>query len=351
MINGILKFLGWLLSALAPLFYALVFSYLLEPMVCMYQRGLSVLKKKPLLKRVVPTALAYLTLLLIIAAPIIFTASKLRGGSMQSIMDSATRTANDLSENFSAIQITLEEYGLLSYLSAYITRILNSFGNFANTVVSNVAEFASTAGQHLVSIGLGFVIAFYFLSDKERYLNKFGEARKLVLPARINNGLTNLWADIDQIIKGYIRGQLLDALIMAVLITTWLLIVKVRFAIFIGIFSGLANIIPYFGAIMGFVLSVLVSLVTGEPQQAVFAGVGIFVLQQVDAAFITPRVVGERVELNPVIIILALVVAAQLFGVVGMLLAAPAAAIIKLLLLNFFKRRKEKKQAEAMDAS
>ncbi|MBQ6555481.1 MAG: AI-2E family transporter, partial [Firmicutes bacterium] len=158
--------------------------------------------------------------------------------------------------------------------------------------------------------------------------------RKLFLAAR----------EIHEVFSGYIRGQLTDAVIMSVLISSALSIMKLPFSVPIGIFSGFTNIIPYFGAVMGLVLSVITALVSGGTGKAVLAAVVMLILQQIDGLIIVPKVVGEKVSLSPVLVIIALGVAGNLFGILGMVFAVPATALIKL-----FARKQLKKLAAAKE--
>jgi predicted PurR-regulated permease PerM len=119
--------------------------------------------------------------------------------------------------------------------------------------------------------------------------------------------------------------------------------VGVNFAVLIGMFSGLANLIPYFGAFVGFILSVFVALLSGDVTQAVYAGIIVIVLQQIDGIFIQPKIVGEKVELSPVLVLLSLSVFGSMFGLPGMIFAVPLCAIFKIFLTRFMTRYKKSK--------
>ncbi|MDR2649195.1 MAG: AI-2E family transporter, partial [Clostridiales bacterium] len=167
------------------------------------------------------------------------------------------------------------------------------------------------------------------------------EIARLFLPYGLRTGARRVVGDMHSVFSGYIRGQLTDALIMAVLISVLLSVIGVDFAIVIGIFTGFSNIIPYFGAIIGFLLSVIVALISGEPIKALYAAIGVLVLQQIDAVFINPKVVGKNVELSPLLVILALSAGGTLFGMPGMILAVPVCAIAKMFLTRYIEYRRE----------
>ena len=165
---------------------------------------------------------------------------------------------------------------------------------------------------------------------------------------KVYSFIKNSLGDIHAVFSGYIRGTLLDASIMAILISIGLSLINVKFAFIIGFISGFSNIIPYFGALMGFILAISVSLISGQPMQAVYSTIIMLILQQVDTIFIAPKVVGESVELSPVLVIIALSVAGQLFGLWGMVFAVPVFATIKLFASRIYERQKMKKEVEIL---
>lgn len=186
----------------------------------------------------------------------------------------------------------------------------------------------------MVNLLLGFVIAFYFLLDKEKFLKGGKALFKRLLPQKIYLLVRKAALDAHSVFSGYIRGQLTDAFIMSLLIASLLTILRVRFAVVIGIISGFSNIIPYFGALVGFALAVLSALLSGEALKAVYAAIAVIILQQLDSAVIAPKIVGEKVELSPPAVIIALAVGGKLFGLWGMIFAVPAVGIFKNIILS-----------------
>ena len=126
---------------------------------------------------------------------------------------------------------------------------------------------------------------------------------------------------------------------MAILISVSFSIVGIDYAVIIGLISGFSNLIPYIGAVVAFILSVSVGLLSGEPIMALYAAIIVLVLQQIDSVFIVPKVVGKSVDLHPVLVLLALSVFGTLFGIVGMIFAVPITAIIKLFLVRLYYKK------------
>jgi len=124
------------------------------------------------------------------------------------------------------------------------------------------------------------------------------------------------------------------ALAVGVMVTVWLLILGVDFALLLGVLAAVLNIIPYFGAIVGGGAAAIVALFDST-QQAIAVLIGIAIIQQIDALIISPAVIGRTVNLHPTVIVFSLLVGAALFGFIGLLIAIPIAAALKAILLHY----------------
>ena len=119
-------------------------------------------------------------------------------------------------------------------------------------------------------------------------------------------------------------------------------IVGLEAAVFIGVFAGLANVIPYFGPVLGMIPAFLMGLCTGGFWHGVLAVVILLAVQQIDSNFIYPKVVGSSTGLKPLVVLLAVSVFGYFGGIVGMLLAVPLAGIIQIFVLKWVRRREAK---------
>jgi predicted PurR-regulated permease PerM len=142
--------------------------------------------------------------------------------------------------------------------------------------------------------------------------------------------------DVSDVIGAFVRGQLLDCLIVGAMVGLWLLITGVPFALIVAVAAGILNLIPYAGAIAGFIPAVLLALAYNGWQNALIVAVGFAAIQQIDGNFIVPRIMKANVKLSPAIIIVSIVAFASLFGILGAFLAVPIAAILRVLKLHFF---------------
>ena len=134
------------------------------------------------------------------------------------------------------------------------------------------------------------------------------------------------------IVQKYMLGLIIEMGIVAVLNSTILLFIGVKYAIFLGVFSAILNIIPYVGILLGVIFTVLVTLTTSSHlSDIVWIIVCFEVIHFLDANFLMPRIVGSKVKINALITILGVVIGGTLIGLPGIFLALPTIAILKII--------------------
>ena len=148
----------------------------------------------------------------------------------------------------------------------------------------------------------------------------------------------------DRIFSGYIRSQVIDALIMMALISITLSIIGVRFSIVIGVFSGFGNLIPYVGPVVAYTTTVLSCLASGAWGKLIVALALLVLIQAVDANVIAPRLLGSNVDVHPMLVVVMLLIGGSIGGLVGMLFAVPVGALIKEFFDRFLVRLDERRQ-------
>jgi len=346
--------LGFVFGLISPVLIGVLIAFLLDPAVDLFQKLWRKIRRSKIetpaknQTRVAGVLFTLLATLLIIAA--LVTALVVQLGltdglsSAENISAAVAKTTNDFSEFFTRIQVQMAEWGVLDYVGDYLYATVDGVSALLQNVVGGALNSVGNAGRGVVKFFLGLVIAVYFMLDKARILRRVGDVADTLFPARVNAALRNFFADVNTVFSGYVRGQLTDAVIMATLISAFLALIKVPFAVVIGIFSGFSNIIPFFGAIIAFALSVVTALFSGKPITALYAAIGVLVLQQIDGMYIAPRVVGRSVKLHPTLILISLSVFGGLFGIPGMIFAVPVTALLKMFFERYLQNRKAKKE-------
>jgi predicted PurR-regulated permease PerM len=123
---------------------------------------------------------------------------------------------------------------------------------------------------------------------------------------------------------------------------TWM---GVKYAPLLGFIIGLFNVIPYFGAIVAVIIAIVITIFTGGIGQALWLGIIITVLQQIDANIINPRILGTSLNLSPILVIFSVTIGGAYFGVLGMFLGVPVTAFLKIIIEEFLDAKIAKKNA------
>jgi len=342
--NVIFETAGNFLAVFAPVFWAFFFSLLLEPLVVFWQRfyekRCSLHHCSRIRNRKVGTAFAYLSVGLILFLIGSFLAEKIGNADIESIAFQISGYIRRIGDVLVLLNLKLAEMGILSNVEGILSFWTEKTTMWIEERIFNLGRMIPDIGGCLLDILIGLAAAFYFLMEKKRMLSVCSEFAVVFLGEKLMGFLRQIFYEVYSVFSSYLTGQMLDASIMAVLFSAAFLIVGLPHAIFLGVISGFSNLIPYFGAVMAFVLAFFSGLFSGTPMKAIYASVLILLLQQVDSIFIIPKAVGKRVELHPVLVLLSLAVFGRWFGFWGLLLAVPFGALCKNFLFWLYERKR-----------
>ncbi len=202
-------------------------------------------------------------------------------------------------------------------------------------MLGQLGTFARTGLDVLIILALGPVLAFYILVD----LPGFKERAQRLLPDPARPEVIHVVSQVARVVGGFVRGQLLVALIVGVLSSLGLALLGVPFWLLIGLIAGFLNVIPFIGPFAGGLLAAIVSLVFRDVGTALWSVVMFTAVQQFDNHVISPNVLKSRVQLNPVFILLALLLGGSIGGFFGLLIAVPVAAALKVLVGHVWRTR------------
>lgn len=320
-----------LVSVFSVLIGGFAAAYILDPAVDLIIKCFKIKRRKTAVN------LLYCILIIIMLLMIAFMYLRIKysGKNLSLQTPEYCRRVNDV---YHMIENSVKDIHI-DIISGYFDTVVSGAADFANKMSQNAVSLFSSVGSITVTGFLSIVVSYYFLVEKYSIISKLSKYGKVFIPQKIYSAIVTLIYDIDNVFSGYIRGQAADAVIMAVLIGVGLGLLRVKFAAAIGLISGFSNIIPYFGAIVGFVLAVVTALLSGEPVKALYAAIMLIVLQQLDSVYIAPKIVGNNVRLSPAAVILVLAVAGKLFGFKGLIFAVPVSAVIKTVIRRLYKKR------------
>jgi len=359
-LGAIMGALSGFLSVLSPLIIALILAYLFHPIVCwievhiMNSKRFSRVKDKNTekhrkLKRTVSVLLTYILVIGILVVLLYSTYAMIGGQisrqvNLNAVISSISSYSERYNQIFEQLKLWLENSGLSDSLKEQLISTVESANEMLGSAITKSFEQIKRFGSNVVNIVLGLILAFYILKDLDFFKKLYNDTMSVLIKKKDNRKLKNLFEDINSIISNFIRGQLLDALIVGILCSIGLFLIRLDFAVLIGMTAGISNVIPYFGPIIGSIPAVIVGLLSGSPVKALLALLVLIAVQQVDSTLISPRVVGDSVGLHPVFVMLSIIIGGAYFGLWGMLLAVPVAAIIKMFLIRWMEERKSVEQ-------
>ncbi|OGW37220.1 MAG: hypothetical protein A2Y97_11660 [Nitrospirae bacterium RBG_13_39_12] len=183
-------------------------------------------------------------------------------------------------------------------------------------------------------------IVFFIMKDGRAFKKAFVG----ILPNRYFEFSLYLFHKLNIQVGNYLRGQMLDSTLVGLLSILALWLLDVKYFFIIGVFTGLANLIPYFGPVVGATIAVVVSILqTGNFNMVFYIIIAFVLIRLIDDVLIQPLVVAKSVHMNPLTVLLAVLIGGKLFGVLGMLLCVPITGFIKVVvhesITNYSKYR------------
>ena len=324
---------AFLSEVLKPLVLGLALTYLLSPLVAKFEKKLFASLKKPGAARlaaiVLTFALIVIFLILILGVVVVTITKSLSAFNLEDIKLLLMGLADQFSRFWSTIEKTLASMNIN----------LGSAGDFLGGIFNGVKDGAST-------LLFASIFSIYFLIDRN-IATYWGKVLSAFTSEQTRAKMKAFASDANRVFSGYIRGQSLDALLVGIMVSIAMLIAGIPYALVIGILTGLGNLVPYVGPVVGFGSLIIVSLAEGSIAKLVIGAVILAVVMFIDGNVINPRMLSSNVEVHPVLVIVALLAGGKIGGVVGMLIAVPVAALLKLQFEKYVEKRRQLNQERA----
>ncbi len=345
---SVMGVLGSVFTALSPLFIGLVLAYLLSPLVEIVDKKImsklffrlpktqKKAERQMQTRRTLSILLTYIIIIVLVLL-LIYTFAFLIVGqlvftSLTGVLESIVTYFSHYEELFRNFIESLPDNGLEDRFQTLIDDVAQWISkNFSGDAVF---RFITSIGGSLVNVVLGMVVSIYLIKDKEFFKRLWRKTLHVLFPMKHGAKINEVLHDMDVIFSKFLRGQLLDALIVAIVTSIVLTVIRVDFAVLLGCFAGITNIIPYFGPVFGAVPAIIVALFTDGFSKALITLIAFVVIQQIDGNLIYPKVVGSSTGLHPVFVLLAVTFGGYFWGILGMVLAVPTVACIKLFILR-----------------
>lgn len=353
-LTGLLGMLNWVMGVAKPIAIAFILAYLLDPVVNFFENLYGKIKiKNWKLKSgrtwaVMTTVLLLLAIIVLGISLLVYNVTnQLRLAKLDDIVVLATNYINNINDFYASVLAKLETVNIHSeqindYIKDNATKLVDALKTGGTSFVSSLANISS----YITTVIFALVISIYFMIDGKMIKNYIRKVGRAFLNNSWNTRISIFLKDADYVFSGYIRGQLLDVVVMMFALTAVLSIIGVKYSVLIGIIAGLGNLIPYLGPFIAYFGTAISCLAYGQYQKLIIAVIALVIVQALDANIIAPKLLSQSIKIHPVLVIISLIFGNAIGGLFGMLFAVPVGALLKLLFSRYVDTRLKEKQEE-----
>ncbi len=233
---------------------------------------------------------------------------------------------------------------LTTYLKEGSANVSESAASAGSSVVSTVTDVGGSVISTVMNTFLGLIVAVYVLAQKERIGHFMKRCIDAFLPHRASSAISRIASMASETFSNFVAGQFTDSCILGVLCYVCMRIFRFPYPEVISVVIGVTSLVPMVGSFIGEVIGALLILIV-SPIKALLFIVMVLAIQQVDGAFIYPRIVGKSVGLPGVAVFCAVIVGGNVAGVLGSLLGVPVCALLYALLREAVDARQNRRES------
>ncbi len=329
---------GWLVWLLAPVLTPFLLSallaYMADPVVNRLERWK--MRRDVAVSLVFLVVISILVVAMLIIVPLLVRETIDLVERLPGYFQTLQETALPWIEERFDVELGIETFDA-SKARELIQEHFQNIAGAAGTVVSYITESGGRFIIWVTGMVLVPLVTFYLMRDWHKLLDSLRD----ILPRNIEPVVVRLTRDCDEALGGFLRGQLLVMISLGAIYSIGLLIVGLNNAIAIGMIAGLVSFVPYLGAIIGILLAGITAVIQNFEFWFLLSVAVVFTVGQLIESFLlTPKLVGDRIGLHPVLVIFTVMAGAHLFGFIGILLALPVAAAGTVLVRFFYRNYK-----------
>ena len=311
----------YLFEVIIPFLIAFIVAYLTNPLKIYLDKYLN--ETFSSLISIIAFILCFLSILVLILPILIYQIQNLVS-SLPGYFEEIEIFLKDINAKY----LFTEKIKTVDY-NTLIKPVTDGLINHGNSIIGNSIQFINSFFNMILIV----VISFYLSIE-------FNKIKKFIYDLADKSNFTEfhlLIREIDVVLSKFIRGQGLVCIVLSVIYSLGLFLVGLKFGILLGIISGIISFVPYLGSFIGGGLTLILSFSQfGISPQLIFVLI-IFIFGQLfESYYLTPKLVGEAIKLNPIWIIFALMTGAYLSGFVGILISLPIAAVIGVVVRHYF---------------
>lgn len=210
-----------------------------------------------------------------------------------------------------------------NYVFNNIIKKVNLYGN---TLSENVIFYIMNIGENVFIYCIIPILVYYFLVEGDKIIEKI----LFLFCVNKRRLIGNILEHVDELLSKYILSQVVLSLIVGILTFIMLLFARLNNVLLLSILNGLFNIIPYFGPVLGGIPIVIVAFLKST-KEGVIITILLIIIQQIEGDIISPKIIGDYVDIHPLVVIILLIVGGRIWGFMGMIIAVPIGVIIKVI--------------------
>lgn len=339
--ESIFQYLGELLNIIQPFIIGFILAFIFNIPMKFFEKKLAIQNKKK--RRVVSAILSVLLILLVlllvvmVVVPQVIENVRTLIDNLPSIFAQAEKWLNYV---FEEIRLSPD---LLDKINEFQTRFAQTFISTLTAWAPNIASGVSHITTSVINIFMGFVMAIYMIFSKDKLIRQVKKFAHALFNDQHYQYISEVVKLTGTTFENFLAGQLTESIIIGVLCYIGCMILDIPYASIAAIVIGFTNIIPYFGPIIGAVISSVLILFV-SPVKALIFLVFSTLLQQFESNLIYPHVVGNSVGLSALWVLFAVSVGGGLFGIPGMVFGLPTFSVIYELLRRWTNYRLEVKK-------
>ena len=338
--NGVRTFLGYF----SPVFLGCVIAYLVNPLSKLLQRSLFQRVKKEKRKQFCSHALAFFTVLAVIALLMLILIPQLIEGvssftaNLDSYLESLRTAFPGLNKSFGSF---LNKPDVLASREKLLSAAAAAIRNNADSLL----EVSALAGKSLLQWLIGLFLSVYLLAEKDKLKANGKRLLRATLPEKRFEGLLVFLRRCDRILSRYVVYNLLDSLIIGGANAVFMVVMGIPYVGLVSFIVAVTNLIPTFGPMIGGAIGALLLCLVKLRYAVVFL-VFTALVQLCDAYIVKPKLIGNSLGVSSLWILIGIIVGGRMFGAVGVLLAIPAVAILDFLYTDYILPRLEARKQQ-----
>lgn len=319
--------LSFMAVIMLPVVISALFYYLLQPLVIRLEKlGVS---------RLVAIVIVFTVLVgllvwgIAIAVPSLINQIVLFSQNLPSYLKEAERQINLLikDDTWNVLRPQIEQI-----MANFSSKAADYAETFSKSAVTWAGNFASMVARVAVAVMISPFILFYLLRDSE----KFKKTLVKYLPTKMRAPSMRVLTNVNAQLAGYVQGQVTVAIVVAIMFSIMFSMINLRYATTLGIVAGILNMIPYLGSFLAMIPAFILAVVAG-PVMVLKVAIVFVIEQTIEGRFVTPLVIGSKLNIHPITILFVLLTVGSMFGVWGVFLGIPIYASLKVVITEIFE--------------